>query len=410
MFDVAEIRKDFPMLNGKIMSNHPLVYLDNGATTLKPRQVIDAVNHFYMDITANAHRGDYELSQQVDKLYEDTRDVVARFINCDRREVVFTSGTTFGINQVAYGYVRTHLQKGDVILITDAEHASNVLPWFRLAEEIGAVIEYIPLNEVGRLTVENFRKAMHDRVRFVAVAAVGNVLGYKAPVREICQIAHEFGARVMIDGAQSVPHGVTDVRDMDCDFLTFSAHKMCGPSGMGIMYGKYELLQETEPLLLGGGANARFNSCGDVILKEVPYKYEAGTQNIEGIMGLKAAVEYLSAIGMDNIAAHEKELRTYLVDKLSQLDNVILYNPDGDTGIVTFNVKNIFSQDAAGYLSSQGVAVRSGNHCAKILVEFLGTDDTIRCSMYFYNTKEDADALVEAVRTCTIENCIGIFF
>lgn len=410
MFNVAEIRKDFPMLNGKTMSGHPLRYLDNGATTLKPQCVIDAVNYFYEEITANAHRGDYELSMKVDKLYEQTRDVVAKFINCDRREVAFTSGTTFGINQVAYGYVRTHLKKGDVILITDAEHASNVLPWFRLAEEIGVVIEYIPLSENGRLTVENFRSAMHEKVKFVAFAAVGNVLGYKAPVKEICAIAHEYGAKVMIDGAQSVPHNVTDVKDIDCDFLTFSAHKMCGPSGMGVMYGKYELLQETETLLLGGGANARFNSCGEVILKEVPYKFEAGTQNIEGIIGMKAAIEYLMKVGMENIAAHEKELRTYLVNELSKLDNVILYNPDGDTGIVTFNVKGIFSQDAAGYLSSQGVAVRSGNHCAKILVEFLGTDDTIRCSMYFYNTKEDADALVEAVRTCTIENCIGIFF
>ena len=410
MLDVNKIREDFPMLQGKTMNGHPLAYLDNGATTLKPKQVIEAVNHFYCDITANAHRGDYELSQKVDKLYEETRSTVASFINCDPLEVVYTSGTTFGINQVAWGYVRTHLKKGDVILITEAEHASNVLPWFRLADECGFVIEYISLNEDGRVTLENYKKALHEGVRFVAVAEVGNVLGYRAPVKEMCRLAHEVGANILIDGAQSVPHGRTDVRDMDCDFLVFSAHKMCGPSGMGVLYGKYDLLKETEPLLLGGGSNARFYSCGNVVLKEAPYKFESGTQNIEGIMGMNAAVKYLMSIGMENIAEHEKELRDYLVSELEKLDNVIIYNPKGDSGIVTFNVKDIFSQDAAGYLSSQGVAVRSGNHCAKILVEFLKTDDTIRSSLYFYNTKEDVDALVEAARTCTIENCIGIFF
>lgn len=410
MFDVNEIRKDFPMLQGKTMNGHPLAYLDNSATTLKPRQVIEAVNHFYCDITANAHRGDYELSQKVDQLYEETRKIIARMLNCDPLEVAYTSGTTYGVNQVAWGYVRTHLNKGDVILITEAEHASNVLPWFRLADECGFKIEYIPLNEEGRLTIENFKKALHEGVRFVAVAEIGNVLGYRAPVKEMCRLAHEIGARMLVDGAQSVPHGHTDVKDMDCDFLCFSAHKMCGPSGMGVMYGKSELLKETEPLCLGGGSNARFFSCGDVILKESPYKFESGTQNIEGIMGMGAAASYLMDIGFDNIAAHERELRNYLVSQLEKLDNVILYNPKGDSGIVTFNVKGIFSQDAAGYLASQGIAVRSGNHCAKILVDFLKTDDTIRSSLYFYNTKEDVDALVEAVRTCTIENCIGIFF
>ena len=224
MLDVNKIREDFPMLQGKTMNGHPLAYLDNGATTLKPRQVIEAVNHFYCDITANAHRGDYELSQKVDKLYEETRSTVANFINCDPLEVVYTSGTTFGINQVAWGYVRTHLKKGDVILLTEAEHASNVLPWFRLADECGFVIEYIPLNEDGRVTIDNYKKALHEGVRFVAIAEVGNVLGYRAPVKEMCRLAHEIGAQILIDGAQSVPHGKTDVRDMDCDFLTFSAH------------------------------------------------------------------------------------------------------------------------------------------------------------------------------------------
>ena len=410
MFNTAEIKKDFPMLQGITMNGNPLVYLDNGATTFKPQPVIDAVNYFYNNINSNIHRGDYEIAFKADQAYDHCRKTVAEFINCDEREVVFTYGATSALNTVAYGYARKNLKEGDVILLTRAEHASNALPWFRVAEETGAKIEYIELTPTGKMTLWNLRKAIHEGVRIVAIAAVTNVLGVKTPVREICRMAHKVGAVVMVDGAQSVPHTRTDVKDMDCDFLAFSGHKMCGPGGTGIMYGKYELLEKMDPMLLGGGANARFDSKQNVILKEAPIMFEAGTPNIEGVLGLDAAIQYLMKLGMDNIESHEQELRDYLFAELAKLDNVTVYNPDGDSAIAAINVKGVFSQDAACYLASQGVAVRSGNHCAKMLVDVIGTNDTIRCSMYFYNDKADVDALIRALRTCTLENCVGVFF
>ena len=410
MFDVNEVRKDFPMLQGKTMNGKPLVYFDNAATTFKPQCVIDAVNRFYTEITSNIHRGDYELAYQTDTAYENCRKTVSEFLNCKPEEIVFTSGASASLNLVAYGYGRKFLKKGDVILSTEAEHASNILPWFKVVEETGAVLEYIPLDETGRVTVENFRKVMHDGVKVVTMAAVTNVLGYDAPVKEICAIAHEYGAVVVVDGAQSVPHEKTDVSDLDCDFLAFSSHKLCGPSGIGVLYGKYELLEKTDPFMLGGGSNARFDICGNILLKQPPYKFEAGTPNIEGVLGMDAAIRYLMNLGMDNIHRYEKELHDYLEEKITQLDNIILYNPKGDTGIVTFNVKDIFAQDAAGYLNFQGIAVRSGNHCAKILINFLRVGETIRSSLYFYNTKEEVDQMIEALKTCTIENCVSTFF
>ena len=406
MIDVQTIRQDFPMLK----NNPDLIYFDNGATTLKPQCVIDAVTSFYTHHTSNVHRGDYAIAAKNDALYDGARCSFAKLLNCSPKEIVFTHNASASMNQIAYGLAHGFLKKGDVILTTEAEHASDLLPWYRLQEEFGIEIRYLPMDNQANVDLEAAKKCFTPEVKAVAAALVTNVLGSILPAKELAEMAHENGAIFIADGAQAVPHMHIDVRDIGIDLMAFSAHKMCGPSGMGVMYGKSELLKETEPLCLGGGSNARFFSCGDVILKESPYKFESGTQNIEGIMGMGAAASYLMDIGFDNIAAHERELRDYLVSQLEKLDNVILYNPKGDSGIVTFNVKGIFSQDAAGYLASQGIAVRSGNHCAKILVDFLKTDDTIRSSLYFYNTKEDVDALVEAVRTCTIENCIGIFF
>ena len=409
MFEVEKIRKDFPMLNNT-MNGHPLVYLDNSATTFKPQEVIDGVNYFYSALTANTHRGDYDIAFKVDTEIDNARSNIARFIGCDPKEVVFTSGCTHSLNLVANSFGKQLIKKDDVILLTYAEHASNVLPWFKLAEETGARIEYIPLTEEGRLTVDNVHKAINEKVKLISIAQVGNVLGYAAPIKEICQLAHNNGIKVIVDGAQSVPHLKINVRDLDCDFLTFSGHKMCGPSGIGVLYGKKELLDSMEPTFYGGGSNARFKADGEILLKETPEKFEAGTPNIEGIMGLSRAVTYLENIGMDEICQYEKELAGYLIDQLKEMDNIILYNPNSDTGIVTFNVKDIFPQDASGYLNHQGIAVRSGNHCAKLLVNQIGTDATIRCSIYFYNTKEDVDQLVEALKTCTIENCLATFF
>ncbi|WP_072684179.1 aminotransferase class V-fold PLP-dependent enzyme [Holdemania sp. Marseille-P2844] len=410
MFDVLKIRQDFPMFHNRTMQSHPLVYLDNAATTFKPQCVIDAVVRYYTEQTTNVHRGDYEISYQVSEAYEKTREDVARFIHAQPKEIVFTAGASASLNLVAYGYGRKYLKPGDVILSTEAEHASNILPWFKVVEETGAKLEYIPLTEDGRLTLENFRKAMHEQVKIVAVADITNVLGYVAPIEEMTRIAHEHGAIVVCDGAQSVPHTPTDVKAWDVDFLAFSAHKMCGPTGIGVLYGKFELLQKTDPFMLGGGSNARFDMCGNILLKDAPYKFEAGTPNIEGVLGLQQAVRYLENIGMDKIEAYEHELKAYAIEKLKKLDNLILYNPTSPTGIIAFNVKDVFAQDAAGYLNSKGIAVRSGNHCAKILLNVLKTSETIRASLYFYNTKEDVDRFVQACSEITLENCVGLFF
>ena len=405
MFDVMKIRQDFPMFR----SNPDLIYFDSAATAFKPQPVIDAVTDFYTRHTVNTHVGDYDLSHYVSGLFEETRETLRRFLNArDPHEIVFTNGATSALNLAAYGWGAKHLKEGDVILLTEAEHASNVLPWFKVTEMTGAKVEYIPLESDGTLTVENFRKAMHEKVKLVSVASVTNVLGYVVPVKEIAKIAHEYGAVVVVDGAQSVPHVKIDVQDLDCDFLAFSAHKMCAPGGSGVLYGKKELLEDTDPLMVGGGSNARFDLCGNLKLKDVPWKFEAGTPNSEGVLGMKAAAEYLMDIGMEEIEEYTKELNAYFVEKMQQLDNVILYNPKATAGIVTFNVKGIFAQDTASYLNTQHIAVRSGNHCAKLLLNVIGTSETVRASLYFYNTKEEIDQFVEVIKGTTIEKCIGV--
>lgn len=405
MFDINKIRADFPMIQ-----NAKVAYMDNAATTFKPQCVIDAVTNYYTHETSNVHRGDYDLSYQVSKEYEDARVAVAGFIHAEPKEIIFTSGASMSLNLVAYGYGRKFLKKGDVILSTEAEHASNILPWFKVCEEVGAVIEYIPLSNEGEMTIEAFKGAMHDKVKIVAMAEVSNVMGYIQPMKEICQIAHEYGALVVCDGAQSVPHVPIDVKDSGVDFLGFSGHKMCGPTGVGVLYGRFDLLQQMDPFMLGGGSNARFDICGNILLKDAPYKFEAGTPAIEAVLGLKAAVEYLQAIGMKNIYEYEHELRVYASKKLQELDNITFYNPNASTGILTFNVNGVFAQDAASFLNTKGIAVRSGNHCAKILIELIEASETIRCSLYFYNTKEEVDQFIEACKETTVENCVGIFF
>lgn len=396
MIDYQKCLKDFPILN-KTMQNHRLVYLDNAATTFKPIVVLDSIKDYYENYCANTHRGDYDIAHTADVKYDEARQIVADFIGADKNEVVFTAGASMSLNMIAYGYAK-FLHEGDEILITEAEHASNVLPWFTIAKEKGCIIRYIPLTEEGRLTIDNVKKAMTDKVKVIAVAQVTNVLGFIVDIKNIAKIAHENGAILVCDGAQSIPHFKVDVKDLDCDFLAFSGHKMCGPTGIGVMYGKFNLLKEMEPLMSGGGMNARFNMCGEVSLLLPPAKFEAGTQNIEGAIGLASAIKYLESIGMDNIESHEKELKKYAISKLKQLDNVILYNENAESGIITFNIKDVFAQDAATYFNSKGICVRSGQHCAKILIDFLGTVATVRASIYFYNTFEDIDALVEACK------------
>lgn len=405
MFDVNKIREDFP-----IFRNQPdLIYFDNGATTLKPQCVIDAVSDFYCTHSSNVHRGDYAIAAKNDRLYDGTRKIFAKLINSQPTEIAFVHNVTAALNQIAYG-LSAELEEGDVILLSKAEHASNLLPWFRLAKEKNLKIEYVETDAEANIRVESFRKAMHEKVKVVSLAQVTNVLGSIQPIKEITAIAHEYGAYMVVDGAQSVPHMRVDVKDLDCDFLGFSAHKMCGPDGVGILYGKGQLLAKMQPVFMGGDMNARFSSDTSILLKDAPVRFEAGTPNIEGVIGAGAAAEYLMGIGLDEIHAYEKELRAYFYEKMKDLDNLEILNPHNEYGPLDFNAKGVFAQDAAGYLASKDIAVRSGNHCAKILHEIIGTDQTIRASLYFYNTKEEVDRFVQAASEISLESAIGIFF
>ena len=405
MIDVEKIRSDFPMF----ANNPDLIYFDSAATSLKPQCVIDAVTSFYTHHTSNVHRGDYDIAALNDRLYDGCRSKVAKLINCDKDEVIYTHNISHSINQVAKG-IAHRLEKGDVILTSMAEHASDLLPWFALQKEKGVVVEYVPTDAQANISIADFEKAMHKGVKVVALAHVTNVLGSLIPIKQITAIAHSYGAIVVVDGAQSVPHMKVDVRDLDVDFYGFSAHKMCGPGCVGVLYGKKKLLEELTPVFEGGDMNARFNKDGEVIYKNVPVRFEAGTPNIEGVIGMGAAIDYLMSIGMDEIEAYEKQLRAYFCEKMKQLDNIELLNPDNVSGPITFNAKGVFAQDAAGYLASRNIAVRSGNHCAKILHEITGTDQSIRASLYFYNTKEEVDRFVEAASQISLENAVGIFF
>ncbi len=397
MFDVEKIRQDFPVLQNATMQGKPVVYLDNGATTLKPQCVIDAVVNYYSNLSANAHRGDYDLSLQVDELFEGVRDKVANLINCDRNEVIFTAGTTDSINMVAYGYGLTHLKGEDHMLLNFGEHASNTLPWFDVCDQTGCKIDYIELDDQGKVTLENVKKAVKPNTRLVAIAQVTNVLGYEIDLKAIIEYLHSQDIVVVVDGAQSVPHNQVDVQELDADFLAFSAHKMCGPTGVGVLYGKMKFLEAMKPIRYGGGSNARYDKECHLKLKDIPTRFESGTPNIAGVIGFGAAIDYLNEIGFANIHEHEIKLRQYAIDKLKQIDKVIIYNPDS-TGPIAFNIKDVFAQDVASLFNKEGIAVRNGNHCAKILDNFLGVNQTLRASLYFYNTYEDIDRFVEVCK------------
>ena len=397
-YDVYKIRKDFPMLNeDKMMQGKKLIYLDNASTTFKPMCVIDACSSYYLKYNANSHRGDYDLAYHMDCEVTNTRRVISKFIGCEENEVVFTSGDTQSLNLLAYGYGMKKLHKGDEIILSIEEHASNLLPWFKIAELTGATIKYIPLNEKGEITPENLKRVISDKTRIVAVAQIGNVLGLQCDVKEMAKIAHKYGAIMVVDGAQSVPHISINFKDLDIDFLTFSAHKMCGPTGIGCLIGKYHLLEEMDSYSLGGGMNVTFKEDGTIQYLNPPAKFEAGTLNLSGILGFKAAIEYLNSIGMDNIHAHEVELQKYAIKKLEDVPNLTIYNKDSEGGIICFNVNGIFAQDEATLMNHKGIAIRSGLHCAKIFTEFLKTPATCRASFYLYTTKEEVDAFVDVL-------------
>ena len=384
-------REDFPMLEQNI------VYFDNGATTLKPKCVTDSMVRYMTQHTSNIHRGDYDAAVITNTLYDGTRNVVADFVNCDPNEVIFTSGTTMSINQVVFGFMKSHLKKGDVVLLTKSEHASNVLSWIRLREEIGIDIQYIELDENYSLSVESVEKSITDKTKVISIAHVTNVIGDVRDVEAIGKICKDRHIYFCVDGAQSVPHMKEDFKKSNIDFLSFSGHKMCGPTGIGVLVGRYELLQEMKPLCYGGGMNNFFEADNSYELKDVPVRFEAGTPPIAEVIGLREAILYLQKIGMDRIHEHEVELKKYLISKLEKISNIEIYNKNSDSGILAFNVKNVFAQDTSVYLNHYRVFVRAGNHCAKLLKDEIGIKNTVRCSMYFYNTKEDIDKMVEAL-------------
>ena len=385
-------RDDFLMLNDNI------VYFDNGATTLKPNSVVMAMDKYYTKHTSNIHRGDYDASIITNKLYDDTRDLVSKFVNCKSSEVIFTSGTTMSINMIVFGYMRKYLTKGDEVLLTKSEHASNVLPWIKLSEEIGIVIKYMDLDADYSLTVDSVRKSITDKTKVISIAHVTNVVGDVRDIHTIGKICQEKNILFCVDGAQSVPHMKVDFKEANIDFLSFSGHKMLGPTGVGVLVGKEKLLDDMDPLCYGGGMNSYFEADNSYELKKGPTKFEAGTPPIAEVIGLGEAINYLMNIGMDKIHDYEVALKKYLVSELEKIPNLILYNKKSESGILAFNVEGVFAQETSIYLNHYHIYVRAGNHCTKMLKDNLGVKNTVRVSMYLYNTKDDVDKLVEALK------------
>ena len=392
------VKNDFKMLNKS------LVYFDNGATTFKPNCVIDSIIDYYSNYTANAHRGDYDISIKVDTMYENTRRLIANFINAKKdSEIVFTNNTTDSLNKIVFGYFKNNLKENDEILISKSEHASNILPWFELKDQLGLKINYINLNEKLELTLDQVKKAITPNTKVISIAHITNVVGDVRPIKEIIEFAHKNNILVVIDGAQSVPHIRIDVQKLDIDFLAFSAHKMCGPTGVGILYGKEELLNNIYPIIVGGGMNASFEFDGTRVYDNPPQLLEAGTPNIADVIAFGKIIEYINNIGIDKIHDYEVNLKEYAISKLETVKDIIIYNKNSKSGIITFNIKDIFSQDLAIYLNKYNICVRAGSHCAKILKDDLGIKNTCRISFYFYNTKEEIDKLIEVLNNPKIK-------
>ena len=382
-----------------ILRDSSVVYFDNGATTLKPDKVREAIDDYYNKYTANIHRGDYSNSLKVSELYEDCREKVRDYINAKHSsEIIFTSGTTESLNNIVFGYFKSKLKKGDEVVISESEHAANVLPWFVLEKELGIIVKYVSLDDKNEVTLDNLRKVFTKNTKVVSLAHVTNVIGDVRDIKKISKVCHDNNILLVVDAAQSIAHEKIDVADMDIDFMAFSGHKMYGPTGIGVLYGKFSLLKELVPLRYGGGMNAIFNKDGYVELKDLPDRLEAGTPNIEGVIGMSECVKYLNKIGICKIYDNEHNLRKYLIDKLKELDFIKVYNLDNDSTIVAFNIDGVFSQDTAIYLDKYNICVRAGNHCAKILKDVFNIANTCRISLSFYNTKEEIDLLINVLR------------
>ena len=393
MAHLLNVKKDFPVLN-----NHPeLVYLDTGATALKPQCVIDKINEYYTEYGVNVNRGVYTLSYQATLEYEETRTMTARFLNAREKEIVFTRGASNGLNMVALGFGMDYIQEGDEILTSELEHHSNVLPWMNVAKQKKANLKYIELDSTGRITIEAFQNALTPKTKVVAITYVSNVMGYITPIQEIIKIAHERGIIVVVDAAQAVPHMKIDVQELDCDFLAFSAHKMMGPTGLGILYGKYKYLKKMNPIEYGGDMIDIVEK-EQAIPKDAPYKFETGTPPIAEVVAFKAAIQYIEHIGFDKIHEHEEVLLQYAKEKLSTIKGITIYNPTAETGILAFNINKAHPHDAATIFDEQHIALRAGHHCAQLITKWLECVGTLRACIYIYNDYQDIDQFVEAVQ------------
>ena len=399
MLDIAKIRADFPILNEEAYPGVPLVYLDNAASSQKPLPVIQAMTDYYQNYHANVHRGIHRLSEEATNRYEAAREKVARFINApDASQIIWLRNATEGFNLVAYTWGRVNIQAGDEILLTEMEHHANLVPWQMLAEEKGAVLRFIPFKENGTLDLTDLSALLTEKTKLFSFTAMSNVFGTITPVKELVKAGHDVGAVVMIDAAQSVPHQPVDVQDLDCDFLAFSGHKMCGPTGIGVLYGKRELL-EAMPPFMGGGDMIRRVHLTHSTWNELPWKFEAGTPSIAEAIGLGTAVDYLTGIGMDNIHAHEQFITNYALEALSEVPGVKLYGPPASQkgGVATFTLDGVHPHDIAELVDKEGIAIRAGHHCAMPLHKILGVNSTARASFYLHTTTEEIDKLVESL-------------
>ncbi|WP_263698103.1 cysteine desulfurase SufS [Bacillus thuringiensis] len=394
--NIHEIRKQFPILDQKV-NGKQLVYFDSAATSQKPIQVIETLERYYKEYNSNVHRGVHTLGTKATDAYEGAREKVRKFINAkSMEEIIFTRGTTTALNTVAASYGLENVKEGDEIVISYMEHHSNIIPWQQVAKKTGATLKYLPLQPDGTISLEDVRQTVTSNTKIVSIMQVSNVLGTINPVKEIGAIAHENGAIMVVDGAQSTPHMKVDVQDLNCDFYALSAHKMCGPTGIGVLYGKKELLNNMEPIEFGGEM-IDFVDLQESTWKELPWKFEAGTPIIGNAIGLGAAIDFLEEIGLHNIEKHEHELAQYALERLSEVDGVTIYGPKHRAGLVTFNIEDVHPHDVATVLDVEGIAVRAGHHCAQPLMKWLKASSTARASFYLYNTKEEIDTFVESL-------------
>lgn len=394
--NIHEIRKQFPILDQKV-NGKQLVYFDSAATSQKPIQVIETLERYYKEYNSNVHRGVHTLGTKATDAYEGAREKVRKFINAkSMEEIIFTRGTTTALNTVAASYGLDNVKEGDEIVISYMEHHSNIIPWQQVAKKTGATLKYLPLQLDGTISLEDVRQTVTPNTKIVSIMQVSNVLGTINPVKEIGAIAHENGAIMIVDGAQSAPHMKVDVQDLNCDFYALSAHKMCGPTGVGVLYGKKELLNNMEPIEFGGEM-IDFVDLQESTWKELPWKFEAGTPIIGNAIGLGAAIDFLEEIGLHNIEKHEHELAQYALERLSEVDGVTIYGPKHRAGLVTFNIEDVHPHDVATVLDVEGIAVRAGHHCAQPLMKWLKASSTARASFYLYNTKEEIDTFVESL-------------